>query len=144
VVVSRLRQGRPAGLVAATVAGAVTRADQRELVTFVQKAVARFGIVKVLIRLERYTGPHHDGRFDPDGLWGGGDADGISKIAIVGEPAWKTISPATVRQRRAPIKYFATEQAARCWLANGQAHDVAPVVSATHAARNPPFRGDVS
>lgn len=125
MVVSRLRQGKPAGLVAATVAGAVTRADRRELVTFVQKAIARFGTVKVLIRLERYTGPHHDGRFDPDALWSGGDAERISKIAIVGEPAWKTISPAAVRHRRVPIEYFATEHAARCWLTSGSAPDIA-------------------
>ena len=103
----------------------MTRADQRELVRFVVSARARFGRVSVLIWLERYTGPHHEGRFDPEGLWSGSDAEGISKVAIVGEPAWKTISPAAGRRRGVPIRYFATEQEARCWLGAGPAHDVA-------------------
>ena len=106
----------PSGLVGATVAGAVTRADQRTLVNLVQAAIARFGTVRVLIRVERYAGPHHDGRFDPDGLWDGLGGDGISRIAIVGEPAWKTVSPGKYRRQRVPIEYFATEQAARRWL----------------------------
>jgi hypothetical protein len=110
------RSCSPCGLVAARIAGPITRADQRELVRFVTLAIARFGRVKVLIWLERYTGPYHEGRFDPDGLWSGSDADGISKVAIVGEPAWKTIPPITDRYRRVPIEYFTTEQAARCWL----------------------------
>jgi hypothetical protein len=112
------------GLVAATIAGPVTRADQHDLVKLVRSAIVRFGRVNVLLWLERYAGPHHEGRFDPDGLWSGKDADGISRIAIVGEPAWKTISRATRRHGRIPIKYFATEQAARCWLRGGHAHDV--------------------
>lgn len=104
------------GLVGATVAGAVTRADQRALVNLLQAAIARFGTVRVLIRVERYVGPHHDGRFDPDSLCDGLDVHGLSRIAIVGERAWKTVSPATGRRQRVPIEYFATEQAARHWL----------------------------
>ena len=104
------------GLVGATVAGAVTRADQRALVNLVQAAIARFGTVRVLIRVERYTGPHHDGRFDPDSLCENLDGRGISRIAIVGERAWKTVSPASYRRPHVPIEYFATEQAARRWL----------------------------
>ena len=106
----------PSGLVGATVAGAVTHADQRALVHLVHAAVARFGTVRVLIRVHRYAGPHHDGRFDPEGLWDGADLTGISKIAIVGEPAWKIVPPATDRQQQVPIEYFPTEQAARRWL----------------------------
>jgi hypothetical protein len=106
----------PSGLVGATVAGAVTRADQRALINLVQAAIARFGTVRVLLRVERYAGPHHEGRFDPDGLWDGLDVEGISRIAIVGEPAWKTVSPVASRRQRVPIEYFATEQAARRWL----------------------------
>lgn len=104
----------PSGLVGATVAGAVTHADQRALVHLVHAAIARFGTVRVLIRVHPYAGPHHDGRFDPEGLWDGADVEGISKIAIVGEPAWKTCSAAD--RRHVPIEYFATEQAARRWL----------------------------
>jgi hypothetical protein len=116
-----------------TIAGPVTRADQRELVKLVRSAIARFGRVDVLIWLERYTGPHHEGRFDPEGLWSGREAEGISRIAIVGEPAWKTISPITGRHRRVPIEYFASEQAARCWLGGGHLH---AVTRSVHAARS--------
>ena len=113
------------GLVAAAIAGPVTRTDQHELVKLVRSAIARFGRVNVLLWLERYAGPHHEGRFDPDGLWSESDARGIARIAIVGEPAWKTVSPITSQHGRVPIKYFATEQAARYWLRGGHAHDVA-------------------
>lgn len=106
----------PSGLVTATVAGAVTRADERALVNMVHTAIARFGTVRVLIRVQRYAGPHHDGRFDPEGLWGGVDVRSISRIAIVGEPAWKTVRPTTARRQHPPIEYFATEQTARRWL----------------------------
>ena len=106
----------PSGLVAATVAGAVTRADERALVNLVRAAIARFGTIRVLIRVQRYAGPHHDGRFDPEGLWDGAGVEGISRIAIVGEPAWKTVPPTVDRRIRVPIEYFATEQAARRWL----------------------------
>lgn len=106
----------PSGLVGATVAGAVTHADQHALVHLVHAAVARFGTVRVLIRVQPYAGPYHDGRFDPEGLWDGADLTGISKIAIVGEPAWKTVSTAADRRQQVPIEYFRTEQAARRWL----------------------------
>lgn len=106
----------PSGLVGATVAGAITHADQRALVHLVHAAVARFGTVRVLIRLQPYAGPHHDGRFDPEGLWDGADLTGISKIAIVGEPAWKTVPTAADQRQQVPIEYFPTEQAARRWL----------------------------
>lgn len=102
------------GLVAATVAGAVTRADERALVNLVRTAVARFGTVRVLIRVQRYDGPHHDGRFDPEGLWDG--VHGISRIAIVGERAWTTVPAIADRRVRVSIEYFATEPAARRWL----------------------------
>ena len=105
----------PSGLVSVTVAGAVTRADERALVHLVHAAIARFGTVRVLIRVQRYVGPHHEGRFDPEGLWGA-DVEGISRIAIVGEPAWKTVPAATDRRQHVPIEYFATERAARRWL----------------------------
>jgi hypothetical protein len=106
----------PTGLVGVTVAGAVTRADERALVYLVHAAIARFGTVRVLVRVQPYAGPHHDGRFDPEGLWGGADVNSISRIAIVGEPAWKTVLPTTDRRPQVPIEYFATEQAARRWL----------------------------
>ena len=106
----------PSGLVGVTVAGAVTRADERALIHLVHEGIARFGTVRVLIRVRPYAGPHHDGRFDPDVVWGSADVEGISRIAIVGEPAWKTVPAATARRQRVPIEYFATERAARRWL----------------------------
>jgi SpoIIAA-like len=106
----------PSGLVAVTLAGAVTRADERALVNAVHAAIKRFGTVRVLIRVHRYAGPHHEGRFDPEGLWAGADVEGISRIAIVGEPAWKTVPASSHRRQQVPIEYFATEQAARRWL----------------------------
>ena len=68
----------------------------------------------MLIRVQRYDRPHHDGRFDPEGLWDG--VHGISRIAIVGERAWKTVPPIADRRVRVSIEYFATEPAARRWL----------------------------
>jgi hypothetical protein len=115
VVLSRWCE--PSALVGATVRGAVTPDDQRELVSYVKEAVVRFGRVGVLIRLERYAGWRHDARFDPDGLWNAGDGDGISRIAIVGEPAWKIVAPRTRQGRHVPIAYFESEPAARRWLA---------------------------
>jgi hypothetical protein len=115
VVLSRWCE--PSGLVGATVTGGVTRSDQRELAEFVQTAIAWFGEVRVLIQLDRYGGLHHEDRFDPDAMWHGEDGQGIARIAIVGEPAWKTIAPASGRHRRVPVEYFATECAARGWLA---------------------------
>ena len=112
----------PSGLVRATIAGAITRTDERELVSFVKKAIAEFGEIRLLIWLEPYTGPHHDRRFDPEALWHGDDAELIARIAIVGEPAWRTIRPAACR-RRIPIEYFDDEQTARRWLGERRAHD---------------------
>jgi hypothetical protein len=115
------------GLVGATVAGAVTRADECALVSLVHSAIARFGTVRVLIRVHRYAGPHHDARFDPEGLWDSAGVEGISRIAIVGEPAWKTVPPASDRGQQVPIEYFPTEQAARRWLFERCAKDFGPV-----------------
>lgn len=125
----------PSGLVGATVVGAVTRADQRALVNLVHAAVARFGTVRVLIRVKRYAGPHHDGRFDPEGLWDRADVQGISRIAIVGEPAWKTVHPATYRRQYVPIEYFATEQEARRWLFERCAPNVYAPVADMHGLK---------
>jgi hypothetical protein len=115
VVVSRWCE--PSGLVAVTVTGGVTRDDQRELAEFVETAIAWFGEVRVLIQLDGYGGLRHEDRFDAEALWHGDQGHGIAMIAIVGAPAWKTIAPATARHRLVPIEYFATECAARGWLA---------------------------
>ena len=118
-----------------TVAGAVTSAVQRTLVSLVRTAITRFGTVRVLIRVQRYAGPHHDWRFDPDALCDGANADSISKIAVVGEPAWKTVAPVSGRRRRVSIEYFATEQAARRWLVEAGAGNCRGSALNTRAAR---------
>jgi hypothetical protein len=110
------RRCSPSGIVGATVCGAVTRADQQALVNLVSTAIARFGEVSVLIRVEPYIGPHHERRFDPDGVWDGRDTTGIVGVAIVGQRAWTTIPARRCRYRRVPVAYFNSEQAARRWL----------------------------
>lgn len=121
-----------------TVAGAVTSTDQGALVSLLHAAIRRFGTVRVLIRVQRYAGPHHDWRFDPDGLCDGANAEGISKIAVVGEPAWKTVAPVSGRRRRVSIEYFATEEAARRWLVVGVARNCRGPVHNTGAVRPVP------
>ena len=111
------------GLVGARVSGAVTETDRLELTAFVKAAVERFGEVRILVGVEGYVGRHHDARFDPDALWNGRNGKGISKVAVVGEPAWKVIAPAASKDRQVPIQYFANEYAARRWLAGGRIPD---------------------
>ena len=125
----------PSGLVAVTVAGSVRSADQRALISLVHAAISRFGTVRVLIRVQRYAGPHHDWRFDPDGLCDAVTGEGIFKIAVIGEPAWKTVAPVRSRRPRALIEYFATEQAARRWLDEGCARPCRRPVLNTRGAR---------
>lgn len=128
----------PSGLIAVTVAGAVKSADQRALISLVHAAIARFGKVRVLVRVRRYAGPHHDWRFDPDGLCEA-TSEGIVKIAVVGEPAWKTVAPSRGRRPRASIEYFATEQAARRWLVEGGARSCrGPVLNTRGVRRRAP------
>ena len=76
----------PSGLIDVTVTGAVTSADQRALVSLVRTAITRFGTVRVLIHVQRYAGPHHDWRFDPDALSDGVNADG--SIASDAKTLW--------------------------------------------------------
>ena len=116
-------------------AGAVKSADQRALISLVHAAIARFGTVRVLIRVQRYAGPHHDWRFDPDGLCDAVTGEGIFKIAVVGERAWKTAAPVRGRRPRALIKYFATEQPARRWLIEGCARTCRGPVLNTRGVR---------
>jgi hypothetical protein len=123
----------------ATVAGAVTVEDQRDLVSFVRNAVRTHGEVGVLIWLERYTGSHHDARFDPDGLWNSVEGDGIRKIAIVGEQVWKIV-PSPLHRPRAPIAYFPTEHLARRWLRRRAPRRTALPSRSRRAARILPFR----
>jgi hypothetical protein len=107
-------------MVSATLAGVVTSGDQAELVSFVRATIQLTGSVNLLLRLERFGGWNPDARFDTGTLWLRDD-EGVSRMAIVGDPAWKIGVLTLIAQplRRVPIAYFATEESARCWLTGG-------------------------
>jgi hypothetical protein len=108
----------PPDLVTATFAGVVTADDQTDLVSFVRTAIGTAGSVRVMLRLDHFGGWTADARFDRETLWLRDD-EGVSRIAIVGNPEWRTPVLTSVAQplRDIPIQYFATEAAARRWLA---------------------------
>jgi hypothetical protein len=104
-------------MVSVTLAGVVTSGDQAELVSFVRATIQLTGSVTVLLRLERFAGWNPDPRYDPEALWLRDD-EGVSRMAIVGDPTWKVGVLTLVAQplRRVPIAYFASEDSARRWL----------------------------
>src|SRR5687767_11093647 len=97
-------------LVEATLAGVVTPTDQRELVTFVRASIRTAGSVRVLLRLEEFAGWNPDASFERETLWMRDD-EGVSRMAIVGEPAWKMAVLTLIAQpvRQVPIQYFSSE-----------------------------------
>jgi hypothetical protein len=112
----------PPDLVTATFAGVVTADDQTELVSFVRAAAGSAGSIRVMLRLDHFGGWTADARFDRETVWLRDD-EGVSKIAIVGNPEWRMPVLTFVAQplRSIPIQYFATEAAARRWLAQPSA-----------------------
>jgi hypothetical protein len=111
------RRFEPPDVVSATLEGVITPSDQSELVSFARAAIRVAGSVRVLLRLERFAGWNPDAGFDRDELWLNDD-EGVSRIAIVGDPEWKIPVLTVIAQplRRIPIGYFATEMAGRRWL----------------------------
>jgi hypothetical protein len=113
-------------LITATLAGVVTSHDQEELVTFVRALIPAVGFVRLLIRLERFGGWHHDAALGDEALWLRDD-ERVRKMAIVGHRAWKRGVLTMIAQplRSIPIEYFETEAAARRWLGtvNDTPHD---------------------
>jgi hypothetical protein len=107
----------PPDLITAMVGGVVTADDQSDLVKFVRAAVAITGSVRVLLFLDRFAGWKLDADREGHTLWLRDD-EGVSKIAIVGDPEWRPAILSLIAQplRRVPIAYFATEAAARRWL----------------------------
>jgi len=107
----------PPDLITAAVGGVITSDDQLEVVTFVRAAVATVGSVRLLLYLDRFAGWKPDARANTDALWLRDD-EGISRMAIVGDPEWRVAVLTLLAQplRRIPIAYFATEAAARRYL----------------------------
>ena len=104
-------------LVLATLTGVVTPPDQVHLVDRVRDAIRRVGSVRLLVRLEAFAGWRPDASLDPAASWLRDD-EGVTKIAIVGQPEWKAEVLTVIAQplRRIPIEYFETEPPARQWL----------------------------
>lgn len=109
----------PPHLVVAALAGVVTTSDQRELVGWVRESIERAGGVRLLVTLGQFHGWQPSGSYDDPALWLRDD-EGVSKIAIVGEAAWRRTVLTVIGQplRRIPIDYFDTEAAARRWLSS--------------------------
>ena len=103
-------------LAVATLGDVVTSSDQRELIGWIRHSIERAGAARVLVVLERFNGWRPASLDDP-GLWLRDD-ERVSKIAIVGEMAWRSTILTLIAQplRRIPIEYFETEAAARQWL----------------------------
>ena len=108
----------PPNLVVITLGGVVTPTDQADLVRSVREAVRSAGPVRLLVLLELFGGWHPSASLDDAALWLQDETD-VSKIAIVGAPAWRRAVLTVIGQplRRIPIDYFETEAAARRWLA---------------------------
>jgi hypothetical protein len=107
-------------MVSATLAGVVTSRDQAELVSFVRATIQVTGSVNLLLVLEEFAGWNPDGRLETGTPWLRDD-EGVSRMAIVGDPAWKIGALTLMAQplRRVPIAYFTSEESARRWLAAG-------------------------
>jgi hypothetical protein len=111
----------PPDFVEASLAGLVTPEDQRDLVAFARAAIRTAGSVRVLITLIEFAGWRADAAFDSDALWLRDD-EGVSRIAVVGDPAWKATVLTVLAQpiRQVPIAYFSSEDDARRWLTRSQ------------------------
>lgn len=111
------RSFEPPDLVVAAVGGVVTQRDQALLVEWVRSAIGLVGSVKVLVHLHQFAGWRASESIDDD-TWWLRDDEGISRIAVVGPPEWRTTILTVIAQplRLIPIRYFEAEPAARAWL----------------------------
>jgi SpoIIAA-like len=111
------RRFEPPDLVVATLRGVLTSRDHADLLEWIRASIRCAGAVRLLIILEEFVGWHPGAPLDSVTRWLADD-EGVSKIAIVGDPAWKrsvlTFIAAPIR--RLPISYFDTETNARRWL----------------------------
>ena len=111
------RMFEPPDLLVATVGGLVTPNDQAGLVAWVRDTLEAIERVRLLILLDRFQGWRGDASFADPTLWLHDD-EGVSKMAIVGNPQWRLGMLTFIVQplRRTPIEFFETEAAARRWL----------------------------
>jgi hypothetical protein len=111
------RMFEPPDLLVATVSGVVTASDQAALVAWVRDTLETIDRVRLLIVLDRFEGWPMDAAFSDPTLWLHDD-EGVSKMAIVGNPEWRLRVLTFIIQplRRTPIEFFETKAAARRWL----------------------------
>ena len=113
-----------------TLSGVVTSRDQAQVVAGVRKAIREAGPLRLLILLEDFAG-WHLAAFNDRSLWLRDD-EGVTRIAIVGEPERRMDVLTAIAQplRLIPIQYFDTLAAARQWLTD--ASDVKTRVPMNH------------
>jgi hypothetical protein len=106
------------GIFVARVRGRMTVIDQAAAVAAARAAIAKRQRLKMLIVLEEFDGwasaeewSDENFRLDRD--------EGVERIAIVCEPRWREQLSLFIGEafRRMPIEYFASDEAARVWLA---------------------------
>lgn len=112
----------PPDLLAATLTGVVTAADQATLVAWVRETLQRLGEVRLLVRLRDFGGWAPDASLEDVRLWLQ-DSDRVARMAIVGDAAWRISLLTFIAQplRRTPIEYFDNEADARRWLGRAAA-----------------------
>jgi hypothetical protein len=110
------RRFEPPDLLIASLRGVVTSQEQANLVDWVRASIRRAGNVRLLVLLEAFGGWHPGESFD-SASWLHDD-EGVTHIAVVGEPEWKDGVMTFIAQplRNLPIRFFTTEAAARRWL----------------------------
>jgi hypothetical protein len=101
------------------VGGMLKKADLDAVQTEYVQKFSGAGTVKVLIRLENFTG-WEGAAWDDTGFFFR-HLDDFEKIAIVGEPRWEeeTLAFTGAGIRKGPVKFFpeTDEHEARAWLA---------------------------
>jgi hypothetical protein len=107
----------PPDLVVVRLSGLITASDQAALVAWVRDALRQAGDVRLLVFLDEFEGWKAESSFDDAALWLQ-DHDRVTRMAIVGDEAWRIPTLTFIAQplRRIPIEYFATETDARRWL----------------------------
>ena len=110
------RRFEPPDLLIASLRGVVTSQEQADLLDWIRASIQRAGSVRLLVLLEAFGGWHPGEAFDSTSWLH--DDEGVTHIAVVGQPEWKDSIMTFIAQplRRLPIRYFTTEAAARRWL----------------------------